>query len=269
MSDIALIATDLDGTLFYDRENITARDRDALHAVHNAGKTVVLATGREFPIIGPALDRLDLWGVVDYIIMAGGAEIYDVKQRSVTTVGALTPDMQSAVYHRYRGFPISIVLPRDNVLYTNRVTAGLRGESALLGTPLEYRADLGQVFTEPCVKLAFHGTEEEVVSILPAMQADRDPHVVLCRSHDHYIDCYAAGVSKGAALGLLCARLGIPIQQTAAIGDNHNDLDLLRAAGRSACPGDGVAEAKQAADYVCCPAHAGAFADFCAWLAVI
>lgn len=269
MSVYSLIATDLDGTLFYDRANITARDRDALYAVHDAGKTVVIATGREFPAITPALDRLDLWGCIDYIIMAGGAQIYDVRLREITTVGALTPDMLSAVYRRYRNYPISIVLPQDGVFYLSRLTDGMRAESALLGIKLDHRAELTDVFTSPSPKLIFHGTTEEVEAILPVLAADDDPLVVFRRSHDNYIDCYAAGVSKSAALGQLCGRLGISLAQTAAIGDNHNDLDLLAAAGKSACPSDGVEEAKQAADYVTCPAHAGAFADFCAWLGLV
>lgn len=269
MSNISLIATDLDGTLFYDREHITARDRDAIYAVHEAGVSVALATGREFPVIVPALDRLKLWGAVDSIIMAGGAQIYRVQTRETFSVGALTPDMLCDVYRRYERYPISAILPWEGVFHTNRVTDGLRGESALLGSPIVCHDDLTEVLTVSSPKLIFHGTQDEVEALLPVMAQDDDPRISLCRSHDNYIDCYAAGVNKGAALALLCGRLGIPLAQSAAIGDNHNDLDLLRTAGLAACPGDGTDVAKAAADYVCCPASEGAFADFCAWLGLL
>jgi hypothetical protein len=42
---------------------------------------------------------------------------------------------------------------------------------------------------------------------------------------------FAAGVSKGAAMTQLAARLGIPLSQTLAIGDGVNDVSMLRAAG--------------------------------------
>jgi hypothetical protein len=269
MSNISLIATDLDGTLFYDRENISKRDREAIFSVHENGTAVALATGRELPIITPALDRLALWDAVDYIIMAGGAQIYTAKTQKIHTVGMLTPEILCDVYHRYQHHPISIILPRDNIFFTNRVTRGLRAESALLGSPIDYRPNLAEVFTASSPKLIFHGTDEEVSAILPFMQQDTDRRINLCRSHNNYIDCYAAGVNKGTALKLLCSSLDIPLDCCAAIGDNHNDLDLLHTAGQSACPGDGTEEAKAAADYVCCPAPEGAFADFCTRLGLI
>lgn len=265
----ALVATDLDGTLFYDREHITPRDRDALFALHAAGVAVALATGREEPVITPALDRLGLWEAVDYIIMAGGAQIWDVRAGTVETVGLLTPDMLRDVYARYQGYPISMVLPRDNFFHTNRVTPGLRRESALLGSPIVFHEDLSETFTVPWPKLIFHGTADEVDGILQVMAGDTDPRVALCRSHDNYIDCYPSGVDKGAALERLCARLGLPLSRAAAIGDNHNDLALLRAAGVSGCPGDGTDEAKRAASFVCCAAREGAFADFCQKLGLL
>lgn len=263
MEKPALIATDLDGTLFYDREHISDPDRQALFALHEQGVTVALATGRELPVIAPALDRLELWDAVDHIIMSGGAQIYDVRARKATAVGLLPPEVLCSVYRRYESYPISMLLPKDNLFHTNRVTEGLRHESELLGSPLVLHEDLTETFTEPNPKFIFHGTADEVDSLLEVMASDTNERVTLCRSHDNYIDCYLAGINKGAALRLLCERLDVPMAHTAAIGDNHNDLDLLRTAAVSACPGDGVEAAKQAADYVCCPAHEGAFADFC------
>ena len=136
MSNISLIATDLDGTLFYDRENISKRDREAIFSVHENGTAVALATGRELPIITPALDRLALWDAVDYIIMAGGAQIYTAKTQKIHTVGMLTPEILCDVYHRYQHHPISIILPRDNIFFTNRVTRGFFCGNARVGVPL-------------------------------------------------------------------------------------------------------------------------------------
>ena len=98
---------------------------------------------------------------------------------------------------------------------------------------------------------------------MPILSADQDPRYQWHRSHDNYIDCYARGIDKGAALSTLCARLGLDPARTLAIGDNENDIQLLDAAGLAACPGDGTDSAKAHADYICCPAAEGAFADLC------
>ena len=39
------------------------------------------------------------------------------------------------------------------------------------------------------------------------------------------------GVNKGTGLKLLCGHLGLPLSQTAAVGDGENDRELLRLAG--------------------------------------
>ena len=49
------------------------------------------------------------------------------------------------------------------------------------------------------------------------------------------------GVNKGSGLALLCGRLGLPAEKTAAVGDGRNDLELFRTAGlaiamENACP---------------------------------
>jgi hydroxymethylpyrimidine pyrophosphatase-like HAD family hydrolase len=50
-------------------------------------------------------------------------------------------------------------------------------------------------------------------------------------SHPEYLEFTAPGVNKGTALEWLAARLSIPLAQTMAIGDQHNDLEMLLAAG--------------------------------------
>lgn len=266
MSTISLLATDLDGTLFYDREHITDADRSALIRAAASGVIIALATGRELAAVTPALDRLELWPYVHYIIQSGGSYLYDVATRENHALGVLTSDVMGDIFDRYAGYGMPVVLPIDGTLYVNQATERLRHESELLSSPLVEVPDLKTIMTAPGGKLVFNGSQEQMDVLLPLLTNDPDPRWTAYRSHDNYIDCYAAGVNKGTALAHLCRQLGIPLSSSAAIGDNHNDLDLLHAAGRSGCPGDGTADAQAAADYVCCPACEGAFADFCGWL---
>lgn len=48
----------------------------------------------------------------------------------------------------------------------------------------------------------------------------------------------------------LCEELSISLREVAYIGDDINDLPLLRAVGLSACPGDAVDDVKNAVDYI-------------------
>jgi hydroxymethylpyrimidine pyrophosphatase-like HAD family hydrolase len=69
-------------------------------------------------------------------------------------------------------------------------------------------------------------------------------------SHDNYLEVTRADVDKAGALAALADRLGVPLAETAAVGDGHNDLGLLRAVGLPIAMGNAKPPLKQAAVFV-------------------
>ena len=57
-------------------------------------------------------------------------------------------------------------------------------------------------------------------------------------------------VDKGRALAAMCERLGIPISQAIAVGDQSIDLSMIRAAGLGVAMGNATEGANAAADAV-------------------
>ena len=269
MEKIALFATDLDGTLFYDRQNITERDKNTLKKLKEQDCIICFATGREFEVITPALDRLELWDYVDYFIMSGGSQIYDVKNKKIQIVGELSPECMHYIYDKYHNMPAAVIIPRDNVFHTNRISDEIIEESKLLGSEIKLYDDMTDVLDKPSPKFLFFGTEKQIDETIAVMSKDTDPRLTICRSQQKYIDCYAAGINKGTALKVLCKQLNIDLKNTAAIGDNQNDVELFETAGFSGCPLDATEDAKNKAEYICCNAHEGAVSDFCEYLNII
>ena len=65
------------------------------------------------------------------------------------------------------------------------------------------------------------------------------------------IDFYAPGCND--KLGYtkdLCASLGVSLDEVLYVGDDINDLPLLKAVGFSCCPNDAVDEVKKTVDYI-------------------
>ena len=56
--------------------------------------------------------------------------------------------------------------------------------------------------------------------------------------------------NKGSALLHLASKLGIDRTEIIAIGDNHNDIELIKTAGLGIAMGNGVQELKDIADYI-------------------
>lgn len=263
MEPIALLATDLDGTLLYDRANITARDRDCLARLKAQGVTIVFATGREMDGVRPALTRLSLWDAPRYIIHSGGGGIYDVAAQKSHTLGMMDAQTLRDIYRRYQGYGVPLLISQNGQLYTSHLNDSLREEARLLGYTIIEPPDFEAILTKPNEKIVMNGTTDQLARMLPIATADPDPRYRWHRSHDNYIDCYQAGIDKGAALRALCQMTGIPLARTLAIGDNLNDLELLSTAGYSACPGDAHPDVLPAVRFVSCPAHEGAVACAC------
>lgn len=77
-----------------------------------------------------------------------------------------------------------------------------------------------------------------------------DSDVTMVSSADHNFEIGAKDASKGQALTRLAERLGVPLRQTAAVGDSLNDESMLRAAGVGVAMGNARQDMKEIADHV-------------------
>ena len=76
------------------------------------------------------------------------------------------------------------------------------------------------------------------------------PETAVSSSLPWNIEINSSGATKGKALKMLCAALGIDVRDTLAFGDGTNDLDMIQTAGVGVAMGNAVEEVKQAADWV-------------------
>jgi hydroxymethylpyrimidine pyrophosphatase-like HAD family hydrolase len=63
----------------------------------------------------------------------------------------------------------------------------------------------------------------------------------------HVVELFDPKACKGQALARLAAQLGVPMEQTAAMGDQGNDLSMIKVAGLGIAMGNGSEEVKKAA----------------------
>ena len=70
------------------------------------------------------------------------------------------------------------------------------------------------------------------------------------RSQPVYLDVTAMRANKGDALATLAGFLGVPLQQTAAMGDGGNDPAMFHRAGLSIAMGQAEEEVRRQADVV-------------------
>jgi 3-deoxy-D-manno-octulosonate 8-phosphate phosphatase (KDO 8-P phosphatase) len=125
--------------------------------------------------------------------------------------------------------------------------------------------DVDGVLTDGHIYLAGDGTEFKVfdtkdghgmrkaiaAGLKVAWISGRTSPATAARARDLGVHaCYQGVRDKLARYEMLCRRWRLAPRETAAMGDDEPDVEMLEAAGFSACPSDATAPAKKAAKTV-------------------
>lgn len=95
--------------------------------------------------------------------------------------------------------------------------------------------------------------DEQRTGALSQLRADiarEIPQAEVSSSWENNLEINPRGVNKGEALAALAEGLGIPMGQVMALGDNDNDVPMLRCAGYGVAMGNASPAALAAAGYV-------------------
>jgi Cof subfamily protein (haloacid dehalogenase superfamily) len=248
---IRLLATDIDGTLLNPQFTISDGDLMALRRAHAAGIEIVLVTGRRHTFALPIAKQLgfDLW-----LISSNGAvtrslagETFHRDLMPVETCRRLVGSMQE-----FRGNTVltfdnetkgAIVLERlDELGVSIRRWLEKNMEYIEFVVPVE-----NALVTDP-VQAMFCGTMARMHLALEALKrAGMDGTVTVLRTEYperdlSMIDVLNAGCSKGHALERWAAHRGYSRDQVMAVGDNHNDIEMLEFAGHPVIMGNACEE---------------------------
>ena len=246
-ADIRIIAMDLDGTLVKGEQGITPPVRRALDAARAAGIDITIATGRMFRSARRFADDLQ---VTLPIICYQGSLVRDpvtgvTHQHDVLPTG---PAQAAVEFARQRGLHVNAYI--DDDLYMEADTPEGRFYAASSNVPITFVDDLAAAVTAGTTKLVFVMDEDRVLDAIAAMADRFGPAVQATRSHPRFAEIVRRDVNKGRALARVAAVANVPIEQTMGIGDNLNDLDLVKAAGIGVAMGDGDPRVLSAADWI-------------------
>ena len=247
---IGLIATDIDGTLLRDEGVISQRNLRAIRAAQKKGVVFAIASGR-FP--ENAFVLIQDYGLSCPIIGSNGARVLDENMRDI----ARHPMDRDAAR---RVLDILIALGADFFLFSDRSLCTSRTDlvhhseldygERIPGLGFAYRRglDAARSMVETTV-YKFYVCNN--VPLDPVRRALRDvPRVELTRSGAYNLEVMPVGVNKGRGVVDLAARLGVPMDRVMTLGDEDNDLSMIRAAGSGIAMGNATDAVKQAAFYV-------------------
>lgn len=232
----ALVATDLDGTIYKSRQHmISLRVRRALFAAEDAGVPVAIVTGRPPRWLPPVLEASELEGRRLYgaAILANGALVVDL------------PELKEHAAHRFMVGPVlNALLP----VLPGAWYAAEAGGDAFLYTagwprPVPHEADrelsLDELAQVEAIKFLARADDIDADRLLElasgALTGIAEPTISGIGS---VLEVSAPGVNKGSTLAQYCAERGICPSDVIAFGDMPNDRDMLAVAGWSVAIGE-------------------------------
>ncbi|ATO27346.1 phosphatase [Bacillus atrophaeus] len=266
-----LIAIDLDGTLLNSKHQVSSENEKALHQARQEGIEVVVSTGRAHFDVASIFEPL---GMKTWVISANGAAIHDPdgglfhcesieKKRAYEILSWLEEEnyyyevfTNRAIYTPHNGRELlNIELDRLTSANPEADLAVLRqaAEVQYSQSGFEYIHSYRELFeTEEQIDffniLGFSFYKEKLKAGWKKFENETDLTVV--SSADHNFEIAGKRATKGQALERLAKKLGIPMNETAAVGDSLNDYSMLKAAGKSVAMGNAREDIKAMADAV-------------------
>ena len=260
---IKLIATDIDGTLLSPQGIITERSLKAIRAAREKGVTVAIATGR-FPENAYLL--LEDYGLKLPIIGVNGARCVDESLREVSS-HEMDPEAVRQV------LDVLLAAEADFFIFGDRrprqVWRRHHGDHAVCAATKErkHHSELSQGDRVKALGFEYyHGREEVETCIrhkvykffvcdnvpLPPLRQTlaRIPGIDLTQSWYNNIEIMPSGVDKGVGVCDMARSLGLSMDQVMTLGDQSNDIPMLKAAGCGIAMGNASEETKQAARWI-------------------
>lgn len=240
-----VIFFDIDGTLVDNATQILPESTvRAISALGEKGHIPIVNTGRPYSHIDPRVRALPCVGWV----CGCGMEIRLQDQWLVKkTMGkALSRQVMDAV----RAYDMQVIYEIAGGFMLDGKQSTL-DRIALESRRLEKNGCFVRQSAElPCPDImkfvTFDGPNSRHREFVEAMQ----PHFTCIERGKTMVEYVLSGCSKAKGMELVLDQLGVAKTDSLAFGDSTNDITMFRAAGRGICMGDGMDEAKAAADYV-------------------
>lgn len=249
-----LIALDIDGTLLDSRWKLPEANRKAIAEATERGLEVALVTGRRYDFAMPIAEQI---GTPLTMIVSNGAVVRD--QTGRTRLRHLLPRKTAALVlemtRTWRdGAAVVFDRPRENQVMLEVMDTDDPIRTAYYARNKEFigqAVPLEGCLTEDPIQVMLSGNVKamrEAEALLREAQSSGGFGIAstVYEARDFaMIDVIHPRVSKGAALAEWAELRGYAREEVMAIGDNHNDLEMLAFAGVPVVMGNCVPELRK------------------------
>ena len=249
-----IVAIDMDGTLLSDQSIITKENIDAIEAANKKGVKMVICSGRGIVSLRNFAEIVGLNTKGNYIIAFNGCEVYEFDNNEPLFSVTMDKNLAIEAVGYAKNFKVHTIVYKDsanaymdfrdkhteNYFKTTKSTA-LFCEDIALAIKKENK----DVF-----KVLFLGEYDELYKMHDFIWDKLGERGNIFFTSANLLEIVSSEADKGQGLKWLCNKLNIAIDRSIAIGDNHNDISMIKAAGLGVAMKNSGHKVKQYADYI-------------------
>ncbi|MCI5773240.1 MAG: Cof-type HAD-IIB family hydrolase [Erysipelotrichaceae bacterium] len=254
-SQIKMIATDLDGTLFLPTGKPSKLTIETFNQLHQQGYLIVINSGRPLGSIAKTCKDIPY----DWAIGMNGQMILNAKTKQIITnkplyasdiyqiyaiakkyrvVCNIHDDKQSVAIFSYRNLLYGLAY---NILEYFRWIGKQKK-----GFKKSYYLNIQKCPIKEVGKICFAGPQKQIRALIKELNQSLPQYKCLCVS-SNWLEVLDHSISKGNGLKQVLMHENLSLAQVIGFGDGENDIELLEACGYSCAMGNAMPKTIQAA----------------------
>lgn len=268
---ISIIASDMDGTLLNNEMTVSDFNAQTILKAQQQGVHFIVSTGRRYSEAQPLIAAQ---GITAPLITLNGAEVYDASGKMLDMV-PITKTVARAIFHTLssQGYYYEVV--GNDAVYSNSKAKRVEQIAHLLTNlnpdtsfkiavslatarlelmDISYVDDYSELLDDPknhVMKIiAFSQAGPEKLKPLSDDLLAKHSSIKITSSSRSNIEINNINAQKGIAVERYANMLNTPMSNVMAIGDNNNDVSMLKLAGTSYAMGNASTEVKQLATHI-------------------
>lgn len=276
---IKLVASDLDGTIIGRDNTIFENNLKAINDMNNKNIDFVICTGKTYPIIKGMCSKFN----ASYGIFGNGNQIINLRTGEEIYKKLLTDSEINSCIDIARAHNLHIHIYTDNEIISEKELKYMDLRNYKLQQDKHFETSLDiSVVDDIKQYLAFNKVnvckliissdsdlsdikneilEKEDISITTIKKYNQYKDNIIDKEYE-YLDITPKDINKDTALKILSNYLNVDNNEIMAIGDNLNDLDMVKNSGLGVAVANAYDELKEVAKYTTDnTVEAGGFAE--------
>ncbi len=244
---IKLVVTDIDGTIYTPSMGITKEIKDCFKRLEQNNVKLVIATGRTFKSTKGMAEKFSVQ--VPLICYQGAlvadfnGEIWDAKYYNETTARKVINDLRERKVHMNVYVDDQLYVEEDDD-YIKEYIKDKMIDYKVVRSFDELKMDkLNKV-------LAIDNDKNLINSLVRELGEKYKEDTFVVKSTDYFCEIANKDATKGNSVRFLAEKWGLKLGEVLAIGDQNNDIDMIKVAGTGIAMGNGTQEIRKEADFV-------------------